>query len=303
LNKVSRDHSKKSQKLKKTSKFKNKKIPKDNNIKNISKWGFDIETQEKSSKSRKIRLSKKEIKNNPLGKDNRKHFIKEKKYTKINRLTPPKEQTYLNKFKQKSSSKEIKRQPRNFIELKEHRSKDYDSFNTEDSDLYLQNDFFSKVEQISRNSESENPNFSSYNNSKQKKPYSRIVKPYKNDSYPINQNEINILVSFGETIQSSQKELRPFPPNKTIQRSKSKPKRAIFRKNKEVSYYSKASQKWNWTNSYSKKSNDTQSKFRSPYSIKNETRTNEKKISRSKSKTSLKGEQRRLRAALKSIKF
>ena len=267
-------------------------------------WGYGIEVQESKAmgNSRKIRLSR-----NKKNSSNSQGSAKKKK--KKAQLRLPKHFDY-----QKSSFPIKDKNYKSFLDKTSRsgrilpRSSTWNEESSENdcSDFDIESDFFSKVEMISRQSAPQKNSHGLHQNI-QKNTFSSLTGKAQKQMNMIDPQKINIMVSFGEEMVSENHLFQTESKKKKVsafKRPSKKPKsiKKNFKKRRRASYYSKASQRWNWDESVSQQ-RSIESNINTPKNNKLRKNKPSFKTSQDKSETDLKHEQRRLRKALKSIKF
>jgi hypothetical protein len=266
----------------------------------ITKWGYDLEIShsENINKSRKIRLKK----NYQTEKFNKEESLNMQQQpcsyheqNKIKVLTLPKDNY--------DSERENNHYPVEYRHLRDQGRryrKDYDTreVSSNGSNFDMKNDFFSKVEMMSRQSAPQNRN-SLFSEADGKQPYSSANHTTPNDKH----DDVNILISFGEAFINKE------PNDEYLKREndfskkqlnfKIKTNKLKYKANQKKSYYTQTCNRWGWSNSYSSKSE----RMHYLEQIGNKSQDSKSKIMKKKSNYSLKEEQQRLRKTLKSIKF
>ena len=254
--------------------FKKMKKKIDLEVKHISEWGYEMDIIHDNQQSRRIRLRKNnhgETTSNPVSVRSSNNYSCNSSQQKTILTVPTDHYS-----------------DRNFREHQE-----YEEISYEESDFNLKNDFYSKVEMISRKSAPQNTH-STFSDVHHQNTYSSETQiPGQNKL-----NNVNILISFGEEfIKKNNIQKKEDNKSKSRVRNKSKHQYSKFQKTNKRSYYTQASNKWNWDDGYSSSSKPISSKQNMV------VQTKKSKKKQSKPYTSLLEEQKRLRKTLKSIKF
>ena len=266
-------------------------------IEDIAKWGFEMDIRDCSGRpeSRKIRLKK----TTPKPPDTPKTRRKSKQGSpggsaRLSKLTFPSGPGNPGRGRTSERTREGLRRMSPFREELRRTGSDALSGSSRTESTRLDSDFFSKVEMMSRQSAPQNRTYPVDPETRQS-PYSSLAHAKPS---PAQLDDVDILISFGGALTQPNALANETEPDArdstTLKRN--------FHRGKPASYFTQASQRWNWTNAYSTStglsrparpvpaSDDSSGARRSPARIK-------------RTKGSLKEERLRLRAALKSIKF